>query len=61
MCKAVGATVILGGPEPPHYAEHYLDHGADIIVVGEGELTLAELIPHLAQHGLVVWRRLPGS
>lgn len=50
-CKAVGATVILGGPEPASYAADYLQHGADIIVVGEGELTLEELIPHLARYG----------
>lgn len=52
LCKQHGATVILGGPEPPYYAADYLAHGADIIVKGEGELTLAELLPHLAQHGL---------
>jgi anaerobic magnesium-protoporphyrin IX monomethyl ester cyclase len=50
-CKQHGATVILGGPEPPYYAKEYLEFGADIIVKGEGELTLEELIPHLAQHG----------
>ncbi len=49
--KEVGATVILGGPEPANYAAEYLAFGADIIVVGEGEQTLEELIPHLAQHG----------
>lgn len=52
ICKAQGATVVLGGPEPPYYAADYLAHGADIIVKGEGELTLEELLPHLAQHGL---------
>ncbi len=52
LCKQHGATVILGGPEPPYYAADYLAHGADIIVKGEGELTLAELLPHLAQHGM---------
>jgi anaerobic magnesium-protoporphyrin IX monomethyl ester cyclase len=51
-CKAAGAIVVLGGPEPPYYAADYLATGADIIVKGEGELTLAELLPHLAQHGL---------
>ncbi len=51
-CKAAGAIVVLGGPEPPYYAEQYLTHGADIIIKGEGELTLEELLPHLAQHGL---------
>ena len=52
ICKQHGATVILGGPEPPYYAEDYLQHGADIIIKGEGELTLEALLPHLAQHGL---------
>jgi radical SAM superfamily enzyme YgiQ (UPF0313 family) len=46
-CRRSGATVVLGGPEPPHYAEQYLEHGADFVVVGEGELTLEELLPRL--------------
>ncbi|MEM7344794.1 MAG: radical SAM protein [Chloroflexota bacterium] len=50
-CREVGATVIVGGPEPPHYAEMYLDSGVDIVIVGEGELTLEELIPHLTRYG----------
>lgn len=44
--------IVLGGPDPPYYAEQYLNHGADIIVKGEGELTLEDVLPHLAQHGL---------
>ena len=52
LCKAVGATVILGGPDVPYYAAEYLQHGADIVVHGEGELTLEELLPHLAKSGL---------
>lgn len=50
-CKRLGATVILGGPEPGSYAEEYLARGADVIVVGEGEAALAELLPRLAKHG----------
>ncbi|MFQ6114818.1 MAG: B12-binding domain-containing radical SAM protein, partial [bacterium] len=50
-CKRVGSTVILGGPEPPYYAEEYIKYGADIVVIGEGELTLEELIPHLQKYG----------
>ena len=46
-CRRVGATVLLGGPEPPHYAEDYLRSGADIVVIGEGERTLEELLPRL--------------
>ena len=52
VCREVDAKVIIGGPEPAGYAAEYLDAGADIVVVGEGELTLEALIPHLAQHGL---------
>ena len=51
-CKAVGALVVLGGPEPPNYAEEYLARGADIIVIGEGELTFEDLLPHLASYGV---------
>jgi radical SAM superfamily enzyme YgiQ (UPF0313 family) len=43
-CRAVGARVILGGPEPAQYAEEYLARGADVIVMGEGEHTMAELL-----------------
>jgi radical SAM superfamily enzyme YgiQ (UPF0313 family) len=49
--RRVGARVVLGGPEPPYYAREYLERGAEVIVVGEGELTLEELIPALAQRG----------
>ena len=51
VCREVGAMVILGGPEPASYAAEYLAFGADIVVTGEGELTLAELIPHLGLNG----------
>src|SRR5262245_39384166 len=44
-------TVILGGPESANYATEYLAAGADVIVIGEGELTLAELLPALASLG----------
>jgi anaerobic magnesium-protoporphyrin IX monomethyl ester cyclase len=49
--KKHGWLVILGGPESANYPEEYLARGADVVVVGEGELTLAELVPALAQRG----------
>ena len=52
LCQAQNIRIIIGGPEPPHYAHEYLNQGADIVVIGEGELTLAEILPHLAQQGL---------
>jgi anaerobic magnesium-protoporphyrin IX monomethyl ester cyclase len=42
---------LLGGPEPANYPEEYLAQGADVVVVGEGERTLEELLPHLARRG----------
>jgi len=44
IAKARDAKVIIGGPDPPHHAESYLDAGADVVVIGEGEQTLEELI-----------------
>ena len=35
--------IILGGPEVTHHAENFLRHGADAIVIGEGEQTMLEL------------------
>ncbi|MEO5951095.1 MAG: cobalamin-dependent protein, partial [Chloroflexia bacterium] len=51
-CKDLGLRVVVGGPEPPHYAEQFLDYGADVVVTGEGEHTLQELIPAFATAGL---------
>lgn len=51
LSKARGAVVVLGGPEPYSYADEYLARGADVVVAGEGELTLEELLPHLARTG----------
>jgi anaerobic magnesium-protoporphyrin IX monomethyl ester cyclase len=45
--RARGSRVVIGGPDPPQYAEEYLDAGADVIVIGEGERTLDELLPAL--------------
>ena len=44
-------TVILGGPESANYASQYLDAGADIVVIGEGETTLAQVVAALPSVG----------
>ncbi len=58
--KACGAAVIVGGPEPANYPGEYLARGADIVVDGEGELTLEQLIPHLRKRGLDDLSSIPG-
>jgi anaerobic magnesium-protoporphyrin IX monomethyl ester cyclase len=55
--KAAGWRVILGGPEPASYAEEYLQAGAGIIVEGEAEITIEELLPAL-QSGSI--EKIPG-
>jgi len=55
-----GSRVVLGGPEPVNYAEEYLERGADVIVSGEGELTLAELIPLLRRPKLAGLENIAG-
>jgi len=49
--KQRGWTVILGGPESANYPAEYLAFGADVVVLGEGESTLMELLPALAARG----------
>jgi radical SAM superfamily enzyme YgiQ (UPF0313 family) len=51
FCRSKGSIVVVGGPEVPHHGEAFINHGADVCVVGEGELTLEELIPHLRKNG----------
>lgn len=44
VAREIDAWVILGGPESANYPQEYLNAGAHIIVIGEGELTLLELL-----------------
>ncbi|MGH2544699.1 MAG: B12-binding domain-containing radical SAM protein, partial [Ardenticatenaceae bacterium] len=59
-CKAQGSIVIVGGPDPANYPEEFLAYGADVVVIGEGELTLEELLPHLTRSGLEDMAHIPG-
>ncbi len=58
--RKAGATIVLGGPEPTPHAEEYLNRGADVIVSGEGEETLEELLQHLPEHGLTDLEKIQG-
>jgi len=43
--KETGWRTVVGGPEPGAYLPEYLNAGADVVVIGEGEVTLEELVP----------------
>jgi anaerobic magnesium-protoporphyrin IX monomethyl ester cyclase len=45
--KELGWKTAVGGPEPGAYVDEYLAAGADVVVIGEGEVTLEELVPAL--------------
>lgn len=59
IARRHGARVVVGGPDPPHHAESYLQHGADAVVIGEGERTLEELLPIL-HRGDADWSGIRG-
>lgn len=52
FCKSQGAVVILGGPEPPYYSKEFLEFGADVIVIGEGEATVEHLLKEIPGVGI---------
>ena len=60
VAKQVGSLVVVGGPDPVNYLDEYLSRGADVVAIGEGELTLEELVPHLRQHGAQQLEAIPG-
>ena len=56
--RGAGWRVILGGPEPANYAEQYLAAGADVIVRGEGETAVEELMRSGFEPA--AWAAIPG-
>lgn len=58
QARACGWRVILGGPEPATYGEEYLAAGADVIVAGEGEATLENLLRCRMEPA--AWPAIPG-
>jgi anaerobic magnesium-protoporphyrin IX monomethyl ester cyclase len=47
MARRQGARVIVQGSDPVDHPEPYFDAGAEVIIKGEGERTLVELLEHL--------------
>jgi anaerobic magnesium-protoporphyrin IX monomethyl ester cyclase len=49
--KALGWTIVIGGPDGDNCAREYLEHGADVVGVGEGEQLMLELLAALQERG----------
>ena len=60
VAKQAGWQTVVGGPEPGAYIEEYLKADADVVVVGEGELTLEELLPALRSHSRAALYKIDG-
>src|ERR1700733_11549781 len=60
VAKQAGWRTIVGGPEPGAYVQEYLAAGADVVVIGEGEITLEELVPPLRSHAFDNLHRIEG-
>ena len=46
--KARGCTVLISGSDATDHADMYFAHGADAIIMGEGEITLGETLDYLS-------------
>jgi radical SAM superfamily enzyme YgiQ (UPF0313 family) len=44
ICREKGIGVVAGGPDPSNEPDLYMAGGADLVVVGEGEETMAEVV-----------------
>jgi radical SAM superfamily enzyme YgiQ (UPF0313 family) len=47
IARRSGWRTVVGGPEPGAYVREYLEAGAEVVVIGEGETALEELLPVL--------------
>jgi radical SAM superfamily enzyme YgiQ (UPF0313 family) len=60
FARSAGWKTVVGGPEPGAYVREYLDAGADVVVFGEGEATMEELLPALQTESRAALRNVAG-
>lgn len=53
-------TIVLGGPEVRNHVNNFLEHGADILVLGEGEQTMLELVQWAEKKDTAALSRIDG-
>ncbi|HWR14683.1 MAG TPA: radical SAM protein [Terriglobales bacterium] len=58
--RELGWICVVGGPEPGAYPKEYLECGAHIVVNGEGEVTMEELLPILLRRDFESLRHIAG-
>ncbi|MEW6512102.1 MAG: radical SAM protein [Bacteroidota bacterium] len=51
FAREAGCRVIVHGSDPVDHIEEYLTHGAEYVICGEGEQTLAELLESILHKG----------
>jgi anaerobic magnesium-protoporphyrin IX monomethyl ester cyclase len=44
VARQAGWKTVVGGPEPGAYVREYLEAGAEVVVLGEGEIAMEELL-----------------
>ena len=60
IAKHYGSFVIVHGSDATDHAEEYLNHDADLVIIGEGEQTLAEVCHQVLRTQAVDFRKIPG-
>jgi radical SAM superfamily enzyme YgiQ (UPF0313 family) len=60
IARAAGWQTVVGGPEPGAYIREYIEAGADVVVLGEGEVTMENLLPALRSGDASSLRNISG-
>lgn len=60
MAKARGCVVIVNGSDATDHLQEYFARGADYMILGEGEITLEELLGVLEKKEIREWREIRG-
>lgn len=58
--REAGWRTIVGGPEPGAYVREYLEAGAEVVVLGEGEITMEELLSAMRSDAAISLERVQG-